>query len=226
MTARHEEPSLLMSLDDEPYQPSRRLLARALEVAKLTFEMMLDPIVHHPLLSSRPGTGPRWYEAQTGDHYHLLKAACRVLKPKVVWEFGTGDGMSAVAMLEGYADAQIYTVDTVDRATWIDRWDPIIRITGDMANPGLFSKFYGHVAASINGMRDADLIFVDGPKDGFTETKFCGLLDAVKFARPPIVIFDDIRLMNMVHVWRAIAHPKLDVTSFGHWSGTGMVEWV
>ncbi|MGH7312141.1 MAG: hypothetical protein ACREJV_03130 [Candidatus Rokuibacteriota bacterium] len=30
---------------------------------------------------------------------------------------------------------------------------------------------------------------------------------------------------NMLAIWREIRMPKLDVTSFGHWSGTGLVEW-
>jgi hypothetical protein len=35
---------------------------------------------------------------------------------------------------------------------------------------------------------------------------------------------DDIRFVNMVDNWNAIASPKLDLTSFGHWSGTGLVD--
>jgi hypothetical protein len=27
----------------------------------------------------------------------------------------------------------------------------------------------------------------------------------------------------MVDLWRRIPYPKLDATSFGHWSGTGLV---
>jgi hypothetical protein len=33
-------------------------------------------------------------------------------------------------------------------------------------------------------------------------------------------------MMNMIGIWRGIRHPKLDLTSFGHWSGTGLVEWI
>ena len=32
-------------------------------------------------------------------------------------------------------------------------------------------------------------------------------------------------LLGRLRIWRAIARPKLDVTSFGHWTGTGLVEW-
>jgi len=39
------------------------------------------------------------------------------------------------------------------------------------------------------------------------------------------VLFDDIRLWNMLDIWRSIDFPKLDLTSFGHWSGTGVVQW-
>ena len=38
-------------------------------------------------------------------------------------------------------------------------------------------------------------------------------------------MFDDIRLLNMIEQWRALPRPKLDLTSFGHWSGTGLVDW-
>ena len=72
----------------------------------------------------------------------------------------------------------------------------------------------------------ADLIFVDAAKDGSMEARFVRILDSIELARGPIVVFDDIRLWNMLAVWRALAHPKLDLTSFGHWTGTGLVEWV
>lgn len=38
-------------------------------------------------------------------------------------------------------------------------------------------------------------------------------------------LFDDIRVWNMLAIWRGIRRPKLDLTSFGHWSGTGLVDY-
>jgi hypothetical protein len=75
-------------------------------------------------------------------------------------------------------------------------------------------------------LEGADLLFIDAAKDGICESRLIQQLNLCVFAKPPIVIFDDIRLMNMVYVWRLIDRPKLDLTSFGHWSGTGLVEWV
>ena len=41
----------------------------------------------------------------------------------------------------------------------------------------------------------------------------------------PIVMLDDIRLWRMLSFWQDIPRPKLDLTSFGHWSGTGLVDY-
>lgn len=40
-----------------------------------------------------------------------------------------------------------------------------------------------------------------------------------------VVVFDDIRKLAMLKPWWGMKRPKLDLTSFGHWSGTGLVEW-
>jgi len=48
---------------------------------------------------------------------------------------------------------------------------------------------------------------------------------SVRFAAPPLIIMDDIRVWNMLAIWRRIDRPKLDLTSFGHWTGTGLVDW-
>ena len=39
------------------------------------------------------------------------------------------------------------------------------------------------------------------------------------------IVFDDIRLWNMLRIWHGIRRPKLDMVSFGHWSGTGWFDW-
>jgi hypothetical protein len=49
--------------------------------------------------------------------------------------------------------------------------------------------------------------------------------ETVAFANAPLIAFDDIRVWNMLKTWRRIRRPKLDLTSFGHWTGTGLVEW-
>ena len=179
------------------------------------------------MLSSRTGGGPRWYEQFPGEHYHLLTAICLLLRPSTIWEFGTDTGMSTVALLECLgSEGKIYTVD-ID--SWESKQHPWLR-SDDFRSGRVTQVISDMKAAELfvrcrDSMTDAGLIFVDGPKDGSTETAFLELLTTVPFQRNPIIVFDDIRLMNMVFVWRSIQRPKMDMTSFGHWSGTGLVDW-
>jgi hypothetical protein len=217
---RATEPSLLLSLDDEPWRPSRRLYALAADLATLT------PRIGHRRLGPRSSRGPRWFETFPGEHYHLLTALSVLLRPQIIWEFGTDTGMSAVALSEGNALARVVTVDLVPWRTTASTWfsqedfddDRICQVVSDMASPALFEAGGECLAA-------AELIFVDGPKDGQTEQAFLELLGGVAFSRNPIVVFDDIRVINMVNVWRGIARPKMDLTSYGHFTGTGLVDW-
>jgi hypothetical protein len=134
--------------------------------------------------------------------------------------------MSAVALSEGDALARVITVDLVPWRTVSDTWfsqedfddDRICQVVADMASPGLFE-------AGGECLTLAELIFVDGPKDGCTEQRFLELLGAVPFSGNPIVVFDDIRVINMIDVWRGITRPKMDLTSYGHFTGTGLVDW-
>jgi len=87
-----------------------------------------------------------------------------------------------------------------------------------MADPEFFAT-WGDIIAG------AELIFIDGPKNGRTEQAFLARLAAVPFHRSPIVVFDDIRVINMIDIWRGIARPKMDLTSYGHHTGTGLVDW-
>lgn len=212
---------MLLSLDDEPWLPSPRLLNLAGMLATIA------PSIRHPLLSARSGGGPLWYRQFPGEHYHLLTAICGLLRPSTVWEFGTDKGMGTVALLEGLGPGtKLYTVDIDEwrskAAPWLVQEDfdsgRVTQLVCDMKSEEVF-------ADHLDSLSRADLIFVDGPKDGTTESVFLDLLDTVPFRNSPIVVFDDIRLMNMVGIWRGIQRPKMDMTSFGHWSGTGLADW-
>jgi predicted O-methyltransferase YrrM len=221
-SVRHTEPSMLLSLDDESWQPSKRLFDLSAQLAAII------PEITHPILSSRMGGGPRLYDQFPGEHYHLLTAICRLLKPSIVWEFGTDTGMSTVAMLEGLGpETKLYTVDI---ESWNSKKEPwlvdddfnsgrVTQVISDMKAVELFSKYSDIISR-------AELIFVDGPKDDVTEVEFLKMIMKIMFYHNPIIIFDDIRLMNMLYIWRDIQRPKMDITSFGHWSGTGLVDWV
>lgn len=218
---RHAEPSMIFSLDDEPWRPSARLFDLAAAIAAQA------PRAAHPLLAGRAGAGQPWWQVFPGEHYNLLTTLCQVLAPKTVWEFGTDTGMGTIAMLEGLgADARISTVDidawSSKPGSWLTRvdFDPgrVTQIVASMSSRAFFKRH-------AESLEEAELVFVDGPKDGSTEIRFLELMDKIAFKRAPIVLFDDIRTANMLAIWRQIKRPKMDITSYGHWSGSGLVDW-
>ena len=152
----------------------------------------------------------------------------QVLQPKLVIEIGTAKGLSALTMKKFLPDdGKIVTFDIINwnnypGGTSLNNNDfddgRLIQFTDDLSHSTSFSKH-------IELLKEADFIFMDAAKDGSQEQRFIDNLKTIKFNNPPIVLFDDIRLWNMLKIWREITMPKLDITSFGHWSGTGIVDW-
>ena len=63
---------------------------------------------------------------------------------------------------------------------------------------------------------------MDAPKDGVFEPALAALLIEHLGETGTLTVWDDIRVMTMVEFWRGLPLPKLDITSLGHWSGTGL----
>jgi hypothetical protein len=73
-------------------------------------------------------------------------------------------------------------------------------------------------------VKEVDMIFLDGPKDGKFEYEFLRILQSISQSNVKLIFIDDIKFENMIPLWRSIVSPKLDLTSLGHWSGTGIVD--
>lgn len=215
------EPSRIASLHDEPHPPSERLLDVAL--AACAAARTID-LAH---LAGRGPDGPRYLNLWPGEHYRLLAGLVRVAQPRTVVEIGTGAGWSALAILtELPAGGRLVTFDLVD---WQAYAGGALR-QSDFADGRLTQKLAdlsepAHLAASSELLQSAELIVVDGPKDGRFEPAFVAALERLGLPGAPLVFFDDTRFITMLGLWRSLAHPKLDLTSFGHWSGSGLVDW-
>jgi len=212
---RHKEPSLIFSPGNIPANEFLiDLITRALALA------WNDPI----LSVNKNLSDSQFLNIFPGEHYRILKAFTKVLHPKVVVEVGTYTGMGSVAISEGLDDGILYTYDII-------KWDKlqthltdenfkdkkIIQILSDLSNPEEYAK-------NIYILNQADLIFIDAPKDGVFEYKLLSLLTKLDKKDKKLIILDDIKFVNMIDLWVSIASPKLDISSFGHWSGTGIVD--
>lgn len=218
--ARGCQHSMIFSSDDDNAQPSEYLISLGLKAIQHAQKVSLTDI------SARMKKTPYWPDIWPGEHYRLLAGLVLELKPKLVIEIGTGAGLSALTMKKYLSqESKIVTFDIVGRneCSYSCLKDKdfsdnrLIQHTDNLAQHSAISKH-------IQLLQEADMIFIDGPKDGVTENKIWNNFKTVPFKNKPLLVFDDIRLWNMLRFWRDISLPKLDLTSFGHWSGTGIVE--
>lgn len=221
LSARHKEPSVIASMDDDPAKPTQRLVD--LTVGALS-RIASTPLT---IFEGRPSTEPRWFDTWPGEHYRLLAAMVETLKASTLIEIGTFTGMGTLALLQALpSDGRLVTFDLLPwnsfEQTWLAEKDfadgRVSQVLANIAEPG-------GIAPYRELFETADFIFVDGPKDGVTESRMLDALATLNLKRNAIVFFDDIRVMNMVDIWRRIARPKFDITSLGHWSGSGLIDW-
>jgi predicted O-methyltransferase YrrM len=208
----------MASVVDQPGQASPGLIDLALRAARRAADINLASIAERSSGSER-----ELVNLWPGEHYRLLAALVAVSGASQVVEVGTATGASALALLHGGAEK----VTTYDIIPWSEYPGSVL----DSADFGpRLEQRIGDLAGESFGaqqrstLEDADLIFVDGPKDAAFEPAFLGSLLGGSRARPCLLVLDDIRLPPMVPLWRALEVPKLDVTSLGHWSGTGLAE--
>ena len=220
--ARHLEYSLLLSADDDASRPSAYLIDVALKAIQHARTVSLDQI------ASRLKQPPSYPTIWPGEHYQLLAGLILTLQPSLVVEIGTASGLSALAMKQYLPrEGKLVTFDVVDldvmRTQWLltdaDFAEGRLTVTiDDLSQPAVFDKYRDLIAG-------AGLIFIDAAKDGQMEQRLLDLLATVSFRVKPLIVFDDIRLWNMLKIWREVALPKLDLTSFGHYTGTGLIDW-
>jgi hypothetical protein len=177
-------------------------------------------------VSERELRGPQLVKLWAGEHYRLA-GLVEALRARRVVEIGTGTGLSALAMLSARPpEGRIVTFDIVPWHGYpggvlrpedfgVDRLEQRVVDLSESRNSD------PHLAV----LEDAELIFVDAAKDGETERRFLALFDALHFNREPVVVLDDIRVWTMLAIWGGVSRPKLDVSSFGHWSGTGLIDY-
>lgn len=160
-----------------------------------------------------------------GEHYKLLASIVQTVQPRLVVELGTHLGYLSLCMKKFLpADETLVTFDIIPwnqfSSTILQPGDfdrQLEQFTDDLTTATGFEK---HRAM----LEDADMIFMDALKDGVQEYRFLEFFATVKFKKKCLFVFDDIRLWNMLDIWYHMDRPKLDLTSFGHWSGTGLVE--
>jgi predicted O-methyltransferase YrrM len=216
--ARDLEPSSLVPAAQELCPNDPDLIRYALDLARAADGTQVQS-------SSRMNASQRAdVERWPGQHYRLLKALVADLKPKLVVEIGTFTGLSALAMLEALPKGS--RLITYDILPWSGFPDTVLRDEdfqrgleqrlGDLSDPRYF-------ASQQEEMLTADLLFMDAPKNARFEPAFFSLFESIR-QKPGLMVWDDIRMLGMIEMWRTLERPKADLTSLGHWTGTGLLR--
>jgi predicted O-methyltransferase YrrM len=220
LAARHTEWSLVSSADDLQPQPTDALMGLLLAGSEAARHIQLEQ-----LASRCTPEQARYIRQWPGEHYRLLAGLVKVMQPRKIVEIGTATGMSALALL-AFAPPETELV-TYDLIEWSSYPESVLRpedfgkqITQrlmDVSRPDVFES-------QKDVLAEAQIMFIDGPKDGLFEPRFTDLLVSELRGRSTILVYDDIRLVNMLQFWRELPLAKLDATSLGHWSGTGLAS--
>lgn len=202
-------------------QADRFLLDLSLASIQKAFDLELSDI------AAREASEQSWVSIYPGEHYKLLGGIMQTLQPKVIVELGTFLGQASLTMKKYMpTDAQLHTFDVIAwnqfELTCLRPEDfadgRLIQHTDDLTTTAGATK---HKAL----LESADFVFIDMLKDGIQEGKVLEQLAKLKLKKDCVIMFDDIRVWNMVKFWRDVKRPKIDLTSFGHWSGTGLIHW-
>jgi predicted O-methyltransferase YrrM len=198
------------------------LVELALRASSRAAELHLDRCIDRARKRASPYAD--WFDRLPGEHYRMLAGLVREREPELVVEIGTYTGASALAFLEASPLVRVVTYDLVP-------WDEVpgtLLAESDFADGRLQQRLVDISdprvwQSELDVIAAADLLFVDGPKDEkFEPTVLPRICDARR-ERDCLLVIDDIRFVEMLATWAGMPNPKLDIGSFGHWSGTGLV---
>jgi len=212
---RHFEPSILYSLQQEP-ELNEFIFNLFKNASDFAFYEKIKNI-NDKLKDSQ------FYNMFPGSHYRMLNGIVKYLNPKLVVEIGTYTGMGTFALSQNLSGA-IISFDVVDYKNFETH------LSDEFLKKNKFKQYLSDLSEKTEYdkhyelLNDADIIFIDAPKDGKFEYKLLANMTNLKNKENKILILDDIKLMNMINLWNSIKSPKMDAASVGNWTGTGLVD--
>lgn len=218
--AEHAEYSMILSARDQPAKLTPHLLQVSLKAIEHAARIDLGEV------GKRNQQAIDYGNLWPGEHYRLLMGFVLALQPRRVIEIGTSTGLSSLCLKQHLPpDGKIATFDVIPWNQYPNTlFTPkdfedqrLVQYVADLSLASIMEKYSGLI-------QEASLIFIDATHDGHLEHQILANLKKIPFRERVFILFDDIRVWTMLKMWREIDLPKIDLTSFGHWSGTGLVE--
>jgi hypothetical protein len=146
------------------------------------------------------------------EHYRLLSHLSSQYQNSIIFDIGTFKGYSALAL-------------SYEPTNLIVSYD--IQDHKDLHERNNISTIEFNIGNALNDPRllQAPLILLDTNHDGGFEMQVYTFLKNNGYQG--LLVLDDIYLnAEMMRFWEHIDLPKEDVTDLGHWSGTGIVDFI
>lgn len=145
------------------------------------------------------------------EHYRLVRYLASQIDSNVV-EVGTHAGSSAIAMsLDTKHTILTYDIVEMKGKNYDYIKNIIFRLT-EYQNDSEYLEF----------ILNSKMIFIDAPHNGFFERELYAWLKEKQYKG--MTVWDDIHLNeDMKSFWNDVDLPKLDVTKYGHITGTGVI---
>ena len=215
---RDIRPSLIYSLDN--FKTSEYLISIISDAIKIAYKLELK-------CGKKNLSDSKFLNEFPGEHYKILSSIVKVTNAKNIVEIGTYTGLGTLSIKESLnSNGKITTYDLIGwdelgfESHFIDedfKDGSIKQILGDLSENHFFDK-------NIETLNKSDIIFMDAPKDDNFEYKMLNQFLKLDPKIGKLLILDDIKFINMIDLWRSIKSPKIDISSFGHWSGTGVID--
>lgn len=157
----------------------------------------------------------KYFNLKAGEeHYRLLAWLSTQVHSKTLVDIGTFNGFSALALSQDDRKKVVsYDIfDYIPDEIYTAKYKPNIELR------------LTDCTDELEVLLDTDLIFIDIDNQGGQESIILNLLEKYKYKG--LVVLDDINLTKyMTDLWNGIKQEKYDLTQYGHWSGTGLVNF-
>ena len=150
------------------------------------------------------------HQGAGSEHYKLLMYISTLYNNQILFDVGTYKCMSAMSL----SYSKNNKIKSYDIEQYLEKNPIIDNVT----------YFLGD-STEDQDLKNTPFIFLDVFHDGVYENKFYNHLKTINWKG--ILLLDDIHLNpDMKNFWSNINEEKCDISNIGHWSGTGIVNFL
>lgn len=159
-----------------------------------------------------PGWYNQYYHLQAGkEHYRLLIYFASLYENAIIADIGTNMGASALALSTNPKNV-VYSIDIVDLKPNVRRLPNCNYIVGNILED----------KSIMDKVLRSKFVMLDIDHEYHNEINIYKNL--VSSGWKGLICCDDIHLNDfMERFWKEVSHPKIDITKYGHGSGTGLI---